>query len=332
MVGFLRWFRIALTLTSFLFQISLSFNLAPVIATHSQSKYIYNSNRDIQPILRQEMTAKSIEESKEATGNVDARANSTPIKEPHEAEGIIFDIDGTLADSWKLGFDATQVVLQNNNIPEITEDLYHECTRYSTPDRLARHAGLLPSDEDNDNDDTEFWKVGQKLADEFDELYVGLVSLETAGFYEGIQDLIRSIPSKEKGVKVAALTNACVAYAHAVLRTNCPGESPTASSNSSGGQEDIYTKFLSIHGADTVPKPKPQPDGLYQCCDEIGVAPERCVYVGDSPSDAVAAKASGMLAVGVLWGSHPLASLEKAPFDYLCKDVKELKQLLLRDS
>lgn len=48
----------------------------------------------------------------------------------------------------------------------------------------------------------------------------------------------------------------------------------------------------------------------------------------NSPSDALAAKASGMLAIGVLWGSHPAESLKEAPFDYLCKEVEDLKDLL----
>ena len=183
------------------------------------------------------------------------------LLKPYLAEGVIFDIDGTLADSWKLGFDATQVVLKNQNIPLITEELYHECTRYSTPNRLARHAGLLP------DEDEEFEAVGQKLADEFDELYVGLVSMETAGFYDGIQELILTLPSKTgmgRDVKVAALTNACAAYAHAVFRTNCPVISK--------GREGpgIYERFDSIHGADTVAKPKPHPDGLFQCCELRG--------------------------------------------------------------
>lgn len=236
---------------------------------------------------------------------------------PHEAKGFIFDIDGTLANSWKLGFDATQVVLKNNNIPLIDEELYHECTRYSTPDRLARHAGLDP------DTDEEFWTVGQRLAEEFDKLYVGLVSSETAGFYEGVEDLILKIPNT---LRVAALTNACVAYAHAVLKTNCPkirGEHD---------REGIYERFASIHGADTVPKPKPHPDGLFLCCKEIEISPEECVYIGDSPSDAVAAKAAGSVAIGVLWGSHPVESLKKAPFDFLCNNIDELDRLLMPEN
>ncbi len=244
------------------------------------------------------------------------------LMKPHEALGVIFDIDGTLADSWKLGFDATQVVLEKRQIPLITEELYHECTRYCTPDRLARHAGLIP------DRDTNFSKVGQELADEFDDLYVGLVSTETAGFYDGIEGLILALSShqsKNGEKKIAALTNACVAYAHAVLKTNCPSLARGIDG------KGIYESFLSIHGADTVKRPKPHPDGLLQCCEEINLPPDQCVYIGDSPSDAVAAKASGMIAVGVLWGSHPFESLKKAPFDYLVEDVNELRNLLLKN-
>ena len=258
-----------------------------------------------------------------------SKMSQTQIK-PKDALGVIFDIDGTLADSWKLGFDATQVVLKNNNIETITEELYHECTRYCTPDRLARHAGLLPEDGD------EFQTLGNKLALEFDELYVGLVSTKTACFYDGIEDLIMSLPqshsdSDKKKVILGALTNACVAYAHAVLKTNCPILSNTdeSQSNDSKTSSGVYKRFFSIHGADTVPKPKPDPSGLLQCCDEMGLDPTQCVYIGDSPSDAVAADNCGMVAIGVLWGSHPKESLKQAPFSYLCESVEELKALLI---
>lgn len=229
-----------------------------------------------------------------------------------EVKGVIFDIDGTLADSWKLGFDATAVILDKNGIEPITEEIYHQCTKYATPERLARHAGVEPGSED-------FIATGARLAEEFDELYVGLVSVETAGFFPGIETLLRSIPQE---VKVGALTNAAVRYAHAVLESNCP----TSSSN--GKRGEIYERFHSIRGADNVPKPKPAPDGLFQVCDDLGLEPEDCVYIGDSPSDGVAAHAAGMPSIAVLWGSHPEESLRKAPFSHFCRTSEELAQLL----
>jgi phosphoglycolate phosphatase-like HAD superfamily hydrolase len=51
-------------------------------------------------------------------------------------------------------------------------------------------------------------------------------------------------------------------------------------------------------------------------------------YIGDSPSDAVAAKNAGMPAIAVLWGSHSEENLRKAPFDHFCQTVEELKLLL----
>ncbi len=48
---------------------------------------------------------------------------------------------------------------------------------------------------------------------------------------------------------------------------------------------------------------KPAPDLLLLAAREIGVAPERCWYVGDSTWDMRAAVAAGMRAIGVLAGA-----------------------------
>lgn len=234
-------------------------------------------------------------------------------------KGIIFDIDGTLADSWRLGFDATQSILARHNIPLITPELYHECTRYSTPERLARHAGLEPDQQHSDD----FVVVGKQLAQEFDDLYVSLITMETAGFFPGVKPLLQGIPSS---ISLGALTNAAVRYAETVLRIN--GCGPSNPSNTS--DNDIRCPhFASIHGADTVPLPKPAPTGLIQVCQDLDLEPHQCVYVGDSPTDGMAACAAGMPAIGVLWGSHTRESLSQAPFVCLVETVTELEQLLL---
>eukprot|EP00537_Pseudo-nitzschia_pungens_P017011 CAMPEP_0172401824 /NCGR_PEP_ID=MMETSP1061-20121228/52025_1 /TAXON_ID=37318 /ORGANISM="Pseudo-nitzschia pungens, Strain cf. pungens" /LENGTH=258 /DNA_ID=CAMNT_0013135589 /DNA_START=96 /DNA_END=872 /DNA_ORIENTATION=- len=235
-------------------------------------------------------------------------------------KAIIFDIDGTLADSWKLGFDATLVVLQNNQLPLIDEETYHECTRFSTPQRLARHAGLEPitttEDEDARTNNLLFEQTGNKLAAEFDDLYVGLVTTETAGFFPGVQGLLEKIRSCPSTVKVGCLTNACVAYAYAVLKAN------------NNENLDLLGMCQSVHGADTVAAPKPEPNGLYKVCAELGIEVCDSVYIGDSPSDALAADAAGMPSIGVTWGSHSEESLRKAPFTFYASTPDELCTLL----
>jgi phosphoglycolate phosphatase-like HAD superfamily hydrolase len=227
-----------------------------------------------------------------------------------QVKGIIFDIDGTLADSWKLGFDATVSVLEKHGIPTITQECYHEHCIYCTPERLARHAGLVPGAPDFDT-------VGAALGKEFDDMYVQLVDTTTAGFYPGMHPILKNVPSH---VALGALTNACVAYAHAVLQAN----------NNAQEEDDagLYSRFGSIHGADSVPTPKPSPDGLLQVCQDLGLKPEECVYIGDSPSDAGAAAAAGMPSIGVLWGSNGEEKLRKAPFSHIIQTVEELETLL----
>eukprot|EP00751_Fragilariopsis_kerguelensis_P036077 CAMPEP_0170960428 /NCGR_PEP_ID=MMETSP0735-20130129/37221_1 /TAXON_ID=186038 /ORGANISM="Fragilariopsis kerguelensis, Strain L26-C5" /LENGTH=289 /DNA_ID=CAMNT_0011375393 /DNA_START=147 /DNA_END=1013 /DNA_ORIENTATION=- len=267
-------------------------------------------------------------------------------------QAIIFDIDGTLVDSWKLGYDATLVVLKNNQLPLINEETYHEGTRYSTPQRLARHAGLEPSsrittpatiiddnENENKNDDIDdeattnkendmlFEQMGNKLGAEFDELYVGLVSTQTAGLYPGIKEVLERISSvqQQPSIKMGCFTNACVAYAHAVLKVN---DNATSNNKGTTGVVGLQEMMRAVQGADTVPAAKPEPDGLYQVCEELHVPPGDAVYIGDSPSDALAASAAGMPSIGVTWGSHSIESLQKAPFTFYASTPHELCHLL----
>lgn len=232
--------------------------------------------------------------------------SSAPPSQFHEVKAIIFDVDGTLADSGNLGYTASLELLKKHELPTITYDEYCEHTRYTTPDRLARHAGLEPGT-------NEFYNQGAVLAKEFDNLYIDRVSLETAAFFPGIMDLIRSVPPT---TKVAALTNAACRYAHAVLTVN------------DEDQKWLYRRFSSIHGADDVPKPKPHPDGLLMICSELGVSADECVYIGDSPSDGEAAKAAGMPSIGVGWGAHDIHRLA-ANFDATVESVDQLRHLLV---
>ena len=58
-------------------------------------------------------------------GNISPKMSA--IKAPPKA--IIFDIDGTLANSYNLAFTATNTVLRNNGHQETTPDEYHQGTR-----------------------------------------------------------------------------------------------------------------------------------------------------------------------------------------------------------
>ena len=63
------------------------------------------------------------------------------------------------------------------------------------------------------------------------------------------------------------------------------------------GLAEVFDAIASAH--DKV-RPKPAPDILRLCLERAGVAPERAIYLGDSPIDREAAEAAGIgfLAVG----------------------------------
>lgn len=64
----------------------------------------------------------------------------------------------------------------------------------------------------------------------------------------------------------------------------------------------LFDAFACVNGAEDSIAHKPDPDPLLTAAKKLGVSPDRCVYVGDSPYDLQAAHAANMPCVGVAWG------------------------------
>lgn len=178
---------------------------------------------------------------------------------------VLWDIDGTLVNSTDLAWSSTNLVLKQNGFGAVSEEEYRKATRLTTPKRLAFHA---TKDVDAE--------IGLKMAEEFDNHYVQLVSPTTVPFFPGLQALLEELA--KEGVVLGALSNACGAYVRAVLRAH-------------GFAEAFRTQL----GADDVAEAKPAPAGLLKCCEILALCPDRRVcYVGDSAGDGKAAKAAGL--------------------------------------
>lgn len=182
----------------------------------------------------------------------------------HQRRAVLWDIDGTLVDSTNLAWSSTNLVLKQNGFPGVSSEEYKEATRLTTPKRLALHATKDMNAE-----------IGIKLAEEFDQHYVQLVSPTTVPLFPGLQELLEDL--SKGGILLGALSNACGAYVRAVLSCH--------------GWADAFRTHL---GADDVTEAKPAPGGLLKCCDLLGVTPSQVCYVGDSPGDGKAAKAAGL--------------------------------------
>ena len=71
----------------------------------------------------------------------------------------------------------------------------------------------------------------------------------------------------------------------------------------------IAEYFSFLIGHDDWPEHKPAPGPILHGCERLGVAPARCLYVGDSPYDIQAGNAAGCPTVAALWGMFPADEL-----------------------
>lgn len=69
--------------------------------------------------------------------------------------------------------------------------------------------------------------------------------------------------------------------------------------------------FLAVAGQRPEVPRKPDPSAALALAAELGVAPSRCAFVGDTAVDMLTARQAGMAAMGVTWGFRP-AEVEQA--------------------
>jgi 2-phosphoglycolate phosphatase len=90
----------------------------------------------------------------------------------------------------------------------------------------------------------------------------------------------------------------------------------------------LATRAACIVSGDSTPNPKPAPDPLLLACEQIGVKPRDCVYVGDDLRDIVAAKAARMRSIGVGWGYTGSTPIIEWNADIVVATVVELTALV----
>jgi phosphoglycolate phosphatase len=74
------------------------------------------------------------------------------------------------------------------------------------------------------------------------------------------------------------------------------------------GDLALTPRSACLVSGDSTPNPKPAPDPLLLACQQIGVKPEDCLYVGDDLRDIEAGRAAHMTTIAAAWGylgQHP---------------------------
>ncbi|QCC51343.1 HAD family hydrolase [Halapricum salinum] len=129
---------------------------------------------------------------------------------------------------------------------------------------------------------------------------------ERAALMDGFHDLVEDLQAQ--GTPVGLVTSSPHPWIDVVL-----------------DRFDLDGAFDAIVSAEDVPRGKPEPDVYERAVAELGVAPERCVAVEDSPTGAAAAKAARLRCLGYT-GVHD--GLDPADVDSIAATPTELRTLL----
>ena len=196
-----------------------------------------------------------------------------------ETTAVLFDLDGTLID---------------------TKTLYLECYRRAVEPRIARR----PSDDElmalRPRSELRFLASlvsAEQLnacLDDFWSHYDALHASHFGGVYDGVPELLAGL--REAGHPIGIVTGKS--------RRSWEITGPVAAL----GHFDVVVLDDDVSAA------KPDPHGIRIALERLGTPPARALYVGDTLSDVLAARAAGVLPVAATWGrrSDPAGFAERA--------------------
>lgn len=231
----------------------------------------------------------------------------------HMKKAVIFDLDGTLANTLTSLAYCTNRALEDFGLQAIPQECYKKIRRkrraYADYAGVAlcwgKRAALPRPGHDG------FAAVPCLLDEVYDRYmeYFAKDCLYEVKPYPGIPELLDTL--KEKKIKIAVFSNKPHANTVDVVET-------------------LFGKgfFDAVQGQKTnVPK-KPAPDGVYAIMERLDVSPEETIYVGDSWVDIETGRAAGNFAVGVLWGFRDEEELRAHHADAVITAPGELMELL----
>jgi HAD superfamily hydrolase (TIGR01509 family) len=196
-------------------------------------------------------------------------------------EAIIFDVDGTLVDTRDFHIDSWIKAFKEFGVDISAEKVQSQFGRRAV--EIAKD--LLPEDKK---------QYAESVAKEKRMIYSSYLPRVKA--YSKVRDLLEVL--HERGIKVALATS--------TVRMEANYYVDMLSAN------DLIDAVVT---AEDIKNSKPDPEIFLTAAKKIGVVPEFCAGIGDSPHDMAAAKAAGMIAIGVLTGGYDSETLREAGAD-----------------
>lgn len=209
---------------------------------------------------------------------------------------VIFDLDGTLADTLEDIADAANHVLADRGLPTHGLDAYRHFVGEGVR-RLMQHA--TPEEAQGRLDE---------LVEAFRARYLPHM-LDRTRPYPGVVRLLEELT--RRGVRFAVLSNKPHDATEKVVGALFPG-----------------VGFVAVEGhRPEVPK-KPDPQSALALTERLGSRPDHVAFVGDTRTDMQTARDAGMVAVGVLWGFRDEEELRANGAKHVIARPDQLLELL----
>jgi 2-phosphoglycolate phosphatase len=213
----------------------------------------------------------------------------------HQAQAVLFDLDGTLIDSAPdLGAAADRMRVERG-LPSLPLERYRPMAGAGARGMLGVAFGVTPDDPDFAD-----------LREEFLRNYENCMTQRTYAF-DGVPEMIAQLVTL--GLRWGVVTNKAMRFTGPLTR----GMS-------------LFATAAAVVAGDSTPHAKPHPAPLLEAARQLDLPPSRCIYVGDDERDVAAGLAAGMGTVAArygylgsnadaaLWGAH--AHIEN-PLDLL---------------
>jgi phosphoglycolate phosphatase len=203
---------------------------------------------------------------------------------------VMFDLDGTLADTGRDLADAVNHTRAHFNLPPLPDSLVKSHVGRGV-EYLLKHS--LPEESPH-----RFPEVMHVFIERYENHL-----LDTTVLYPHVYETLEFFCSKRKVV----VSNKMHRLTVAVLRGL-----------------GVDKEFDTILGGDSAPQKKPDPALLVHALDRFQIAAKRAVMIGDGDTDIAAGKGAGVVTCGVTYGLGSKEDLVAASPDFLVDDLSEL--------
>lgn len=207
-------------------------------------------------------------------------------------DAVMFDLDGTLADTLRDLTEAGNHAMTAVNRPSYSLDEYRTLVGQGL-DRLIHDA--LGAEHKSLFDDAIAAFHGYYAEHRYDH----------CAPYPGIAELLDELTVK--GVKLAVMSNK-------------PDEATVDMVRRVFGRWD----FAAVRGHRDGYPVKPDPKAAVEISHELGIPPERWLYVGDTDVDMHTGKRAGFFTVGVAWGFRSVKEMRAAGADAIIDQPADL--------